>query len=68
MSRGAGYRFVDAGQHCPACRVVAELCAHRDTAAREWSARRAALNFAIVTAQRACPAYVPASTDEVAAS
>lgn len=43
--------------HCPACRVVAELEEHRDATAGGWSVRRATLNFAIVIARQACPAY-----------
>lgn len=49
--------------HCPACRVVAELTEHRDLTAGGWSVRRATLNFALVIARRACPAYEPAASD-----
>jgi hypothetical protein len=52
--------------HCPACRVVRELLEHRDSSAGVWSLRRGVLNFAIVVARRACPAYeaqtVPGTT------
>lgn len=44
--------------HCPACHVVVEPEAHRDATAGGWSVRRATLNFAIVIARQACPAYV----------
>lgn len=50
--------------HCPACQVVADLAEHRDATAADWSARRGALNFAIVLARRACPAYARTSTTE----
>lgn len=43
--------------HCPACRVVRELAEHRDQTADGWSVRRATLNFAIIIARRACPAF-----------
>lgn len=58
MTRGR----VSASDHCPACRVVRELGEHRDATAGAWSGRRGVLNFAILTARRACPAYVPAPT------
>lgn len=50
-------------QHCPACQVATELEEHRDAAADGWSVRRATLNFTLVIARRACPAYVPAQPD-----
>lgn len=50
--------------HCPACRVARELTEHRDACAVEWSHRRAALNFALILAKRACPDYRPARTTE----
>ena len=52
--------------HCPACQIVRELTDHRDATATatEWSARRAALNFALVIAARACPQYVPVMNEE----
>lgn len=46
--------------HCPACQVARELAQHRDDKAPGWSIRRGALNFAVLVAQRACPAYEPA--------
>lgn len=46
--------------HCPACRVARELAEHRDATAGGWSIRRGALSFAVIVAQRACPAYEPA--------
>jgi hypothetical protein len=45
--------------HCPACTIAADLTKHRDATATDWSFRRGTLNFAIVVARRACPAYVP---------
>lgn len=45
--------------HCPACRVARELAEHRDLTAAGWSIRRGTLSFAIVLAERACPAYEP---------
>lgn len=51
-------------EHCPACRVAAELLAHRDSTAPDWGVRRATLNFAAVVARRACPAYVPSTDTE----
>ena len=42
---------------CPACRIAAELSKHRDTFASEWTKRRGILNFAILIAQRECPAH-----------
>jgi hypothetical protein len=53
-----------AAVHCPACRIVVELEEHRDATAGGWSIRRATLNFAIVVARRACPAYVGAPAAE----
>ena len=50
--------------HCPACAIARELSAHRDMAATDWTPRRAVLNFAVIIARRACPAYVPATTEE----
>jgi hypothetical protein len=52
--------------HCPACRVVAELSEHRDATAGGWSIRRATLNFAIITAQRSCSAYIASASSESA--
>lgn len=52
--------------HCPACRVARELAEHRDSTAGAWSLRRGVLNFAIVIARRACPAYEPATTTQEA--
>ena len=51
--------------HCPACRVRRELTEHRDQFKPGWSTQRAAFNFALVIAARACPDYVPA-TEETA--
>lgn len=51
--------------HCPACRVVSELSEHRDATAGGWSIRRGTLNFAIVIARQACPAYVASSPSVV---
>lgn len=45
--------------HCPACRVARELAEHRDATAAAWSPRRVALSFAVIVAERACPAYEP---------
>jgi hypothetical protein len=42
---------------CPACRIVATLAAHRDDSHPDWSIRRGVLNFAILIAQRECPAH-----------
>lgn len=42
---------------CPACRIVNTLAKHRDTTAADWSLRRGTLNFAILIAQRECPAH-----------
>lgn len=46
---------------CPACRLVADLTAHRDNHHPTWGPRRATLNFALVLAARACPLYQPAT-------
>lgn len=50
--------------HCPVCQVARELTEHRDATADEWSTRRGVLNFARIIATRACPAYVPPTTEE----
>jgi hypothetical protein len=42
---------------CPACRIADQLAEHRDTFAATWTKRRGILNFAILIAQRECPAY-----------
>lgn len=51
--------------HCPACAITAELTHHRDQATPTWGEKRAAFNFALVVARRACPAYVAPERTEV---
>lgn len=42
---------------CIACRIADQLTEHRDTFAPTWTRRRGVLNFAILIAQRECPAH-----------
>jgi hypothetical protein len=49
---------------CPACRITDELTRHRDQATPTWGEKRAAFNFALVIARRACPEYVPPARTE----
>jgi hypothetical protein len=49
--------------HCPACAVRRELTTHRDQCEPAWSPRRAAFNFAVIVAARACPDDEPTRPD-----
>lgn len=53
--------------HCPACQVVRELTAHRDSHSFPDGVRRWTLNFAVVIARSCCPDYKPTSTGDESA-
>lgn len=49
--------------HCPACTVAREIREHI-AATDVQHPRRSAFNFARIIAERACPEYLPAVTEE----